>query len=102
METQFGQDGAYTAHVLPTEVGDYTWHIWGEIEGTPVDVSMTSSPDTFSSIEPKSVVAFPAAEPTLAELRQQSQTALTIGIVGAVLGLIGIAIGFLGMRARRD
>jgi hypothetical protein len=102
IETQFGQDGAYTAHVLPTEAGDYTWHIWGEIEGTPVDVSMTSSPDTFSSVEPKSVVAFPAAEPTLAELRQQSQTALTIGIVGAVLGLIGIVVGFLGMRSRRS
>jgi hypothetical protein len=63
---------------------------------------MTSSPDTFGSVAPKSVVAFPAAEPTLAELRQQSQMALTIGIVGAVLGLIGIVIGFLAVRARRS
>jgi hypothetical protein len=102
MEAQWGQDGAYTAYVLPTEAGDYTWHIWGDIEGTPVDVSMTSSPDTFSSVQPKSEVAFPAAEPTLAELRQQSQTALTIGIVGAILGVIGIVMGFLGMRARRS
>jgi hypothetical protein len=100
METQFGQEGAYTAHVLPTEAGDYTWHIWGDIEGTPVDVSMTSSPDTFSSVQPKSDTAFPAAEPTLSELQQQSQMALTIGIIGAVLGLIGIVAGFLGMRRR--
>jgi hypothetical protein len=102
VETQFGQDGAYTAHVLPTEVGDYTWHIWGDIEGTPVDVSMTSSPDTFSSVEPKSMVAFPAAEPTPTELRNQAQLALTIGILGAVLGLIGMVLGFMGMRARRS
>ena len=53
IRAQFGQDGAYTADVLPTETGDYTWHIWGDIEGTPVDVSMTSSPDTFGSVEPR-------------------------------------------------
>lgn len=100
IEPQFGQDGAYTAHVLPTEEGDYTWHIWGDIEGTPVDVSMTSSPDTFGSVEPKSDTAFPTAEPTLAELRDQARLALLIGILGAVLGAIGIVVGFLGMRRR--
>jgi hypothetical protein len=102
IEAQWGQDGAYTAYVIPTEAGDYTWHIWGEIEGTPVDVSMTSSPDTFSSVAPKNEVAFPAAEPTLNELRDQARLALTVGIVGAVLGLIGIVMGFLGMRAKRS
>jgi hypothetical protein len=102
IRAQFGQDGAYTADVLPTAAGDYTWHIWGDIEGTPVDVSMTSSPDTFGSVEPKSESAFPAAEPTLQELREQTQRALTFGILGAVLGVIGIVIGFLGMRARRS
>ncbi len=101
IRAQFGQDGAYGADVLPTEAGDYTWHIWGEIEGTPVDVSMTSSPDTFGSVEPKSEFAFPAAEPTMQELRDQTQLALTVGILGAVLGIIGIVLGFLGMRARR-
>jgi hypothetical protein len=102
LRAQFGQDGAYTADVLPTEAGDYTWHIWGDIEGTPVDVSMTSSPDTFGSVEPKSESAFPAAEPTLQELRDQSQLALIVGILGAVLGVIGIIVGCLGMRARRS
>ena len=41
------EDGAYTAAFIPSEVGDYTWHIFGKIEDTPVDVSMTSSPTTF-------------------------------------------------------
>jgi hypothetical protein len=105
---QWGQDGAYTADVLPTEAGDYTWHIWGEIEGTPVDVSMTSSPDTFSSVEAKSVVAFPAVESTPAELQTQAaaaaqtaQMALIIGSLGALLGLGGLIVGFLGLRAIR-
>jgi hypothetical protein len=108
VRAQWGQDGAYTADVLPTAAGDYTWHIWGDIKGTPVDVSMTSSPETFSAIKAKSVVAFPAAEATPAELQAQAasaqqaaQTALMVGIAGAVLGLIGIAVGVLGLRSGR-
>ena len=104
---QWGEDGAYTADVLPTKDGDYTWHIWGDINGMPVDVSMTSSPDTFSAIRAKSAVAFPAAEATPAELQAQvavaqqaAQTALIAGIAGAVLGVAGIVVGFLGLRAR--
>src|SRR3712207_3968541 len=42
IRAKWGEDGAYTADVLPTQAGDYTWHIWGDIKGTPVDVSMTS------------------------------------------------------------
>jgi hypothetical protein len=108
LRPQFGQDGAYTADVLPTEVGDYTWHIWGDVEGTPVDVSMTSSPDTFGSVEPKSVVSFPGDEPSAGELAAQAdaaarsaQTALIVGGLGAVLGLIGLVAGWMGWRAAR-
>src|SRR5215212_1347734 len=107
IKPQFGRDGAYTAYVLPSEKGDYTWHIWGDIKGTPVDVSMTSSPDTFGSVEAKSEVAFPAAEATPAELQAQAaaaaqtaQMALIVGALGAVLGLAGIVVGLLGLRAR--
>jgi hypothetical protein len=104
IKPQWGEDGAYTADVLPTEAGDYTWHIWGDIKGTPVDVSMTSSPDTFSAVAAKSGVAFPASD-TL-ELRtaqaaaQSAQLALLVGGVGAVLGVVGIVVGVIGLRAR--
>jgi hypothetical protein len=106
---QWGRDGAYTADVLPTEAGDYTWHIWGDIKGTPLDVTMTSSPDTFSAVAPKSTVAFPAVEATPAELQaqvaaaqQSAQTALVVGGLGALLGLVGVAVGVMGLRARRS
>ncbi len=109
IRAQFGREGAYTADVLPTEAGDYTWHIWGDIEGTPVDVSMTSSPSTFSSVQPKADVSFPAAEPTAGELTaqtaaaaQSARTALIVGVVGAVLGLAGLVVGFLGYRAAKS
>jgi hypothetical protein len=104
LRPQFGQDGAYTAYVLPTEPGDYTWRIFGEIEGTPVDVSMTSSPDTFSSVGPKAGISFPGEEPATADLSaglassgRTAQIALFLGVAGVLLGAVSL---FTSLRAR--
>jgi hypothetical protein len=106
VETQWGEEGAYIGYVQPTSTGDYTIHIWGDIEGTPADVTMTSSPDTFSSIASKSDIAFPSADPTSAEMQAMLATssdtarlALIVASVAAVLGLAGVV---LGLRARRS
>lgn len=96
----FGEEGVYTADVLPVAEGDYTWRIWGDIEGTSVDVELTSGPDTFSPIRSKDEVAFPAAEPTGSDLAQQMRTTQLIGIAGVVLGLIGTVLGVMGLRRR--
>lgn len=108
LRAQWGEEGAYTADVLPSAAGDYTWHIWGDIEGTPVDVSMTSGPEAFSSVSPKANISFPDPEPSTAELAEESavaaqsaQTALIVGMVGVVLGLLGLVFGLLGYRAAR-
>jgi hypothetical protein len=122
VKAQWGQEGAYIGYVIPVEAGDYTVHIWGDIEGTPVDVEMTSSPDTFSAVGAKSEIAFPQADPTAGELEaqvdsavqaaqtasqaaqsaaQSAQTALIVGIVGAVLGVVGIVVGMMGIRAKK-
>jgi len=108
LRAQFGQDGAYTADVLPTEAGDYTWRIWGDIEGTPVDVSMTSGPGTFGVVQPKSVVSFPNVEPVSADLADQAaaaaqsaRAALIVGAAGVILGLAGLVVGWLGFRSAR-
>lgn len=103
---RFGQEGAYTADLLPTAAGDYTWHIWGDIEGTPVDVNMTSSPDTFSSVQPKASISFPAEEPATADLSAQAagaarsaQTALIVAGIGLLVAVIALIIGFQAGRA---
>ena len=108
LEPQEDLDGAYTADVIPTATGDYTWHVFGKIGDTPVDVSMTSAPDTFNPVEPKSDTSFPGTELSAAELSAQTaaaastaQTALMIGGIGAVLGLAGLVLGFMGWRAAR-
>jgi hypothetical protein len=105
---QWGKDGAYTAYVIPTVAGDYTWHITGDIKGTPVDVTMTSSPETFSAVQAKDTVQFPAPEATAAALAEQAadavrtaQLALLVGGLGLLLGVVGTVVGVLGWRARR-
>jgi hypothetical protein len=108
LRARWGEEGAYTADILPTAAGDYSFHIFGDIAGTPVDETMTSSPDTFSSVGTKAAISFPAAEPTTAELqseiaaaRQQSLIALVVGGAGALLGLAGVAFGLSGRQAGR-
>lgn len=103
-----GEDGTYTAPVLPTEVGDYTWHIFGTIENTPVDVSMTSSPTTFASVDPPSTVSFPGSEPGASDLqaelqgaRQTAQIALVVAVVGTLIGLAGLAMALTRGRSSR-
>lgn len=106
VKPQWGQAGAYTAYVLPTEAGNYTWHIFGSIRGTSVDVKMQSSPQTFSAVEAKSSVAFPSAEPTPADLKAQADAATQFGIIGVVAGILGLLVGasglFVGLRRARN
>jgi hypothetical protein len=90
-------DGAYGADVVPTAEGDYTWHITGMIESTPVDISMTSAPDTFSSVEPMTKYEFPKPAPSASDLQGQveavnrtAQIGIGVGGIGALLGLIGL------------
>lgn len=98
LEPQFGEEGAYIAYFIPSEVGDYTFRFFGDIQGTPVDVSMTSSPDTFSSVESKESASFPAE---VSASNQAVQTGDLTGILGLLLGAIALVVSLLALRAAR-
>jgi hypothetical protein len=100
LRPQFGREGAYTADVIPTEAGDYTWHIFGDIEGTPVDVRMTSGPDTFGSVEAKDAVLFPGPQDAAGETAPVRSAMLLAG-AGLAFGLLGTIAGVLGFAAAR-
>jgi hypothetical protein len=68
LEEGFGTPGEYNAAILPTAPGDYTFHITGTIKGTKVDVTVTSSDETFDSVKGTSDVEFPTKLPTLPEI----------------------------------
>ncbi len=67
-DTGNGRLDEYDYALIPTVVGNYTFHIFGSINGTPIDQSVTSGPTTFDSIADASSVEFPVAVPATAAL----------------------------------
>ena len=112
-----GEAGSYVAAFLPTVTGDYTFHIFGEIEGTEIDESFESGPGRFDSVGSLDEVAFPAAPADNAALSATVQalesrvdavdsggsdgTARTLGTVGLVAGLVALALGGYAVMKQR-
>ena len=57
-----GEPGHYTADLLPTRPGDYSFHIFGTIGDLEVDEMFTSADGDFSTIEPAADLQFPVLE----------------------------------------
>jgi hypothetical protein len=99
---RFGQPGKYSGYVIPTKVGDYTFHITGTIGTTSIDEKFESGPGRFGTIESTDALQYPAkvvSSSDLAARLDQLQTLVTAGIVIGVLALLA-SIGGLAMRPR--
>lgn len=59
LSPRFGQPGAYASYFFPTQPGDYSFHVWGTIEGVTIDETFTSGPDTFGPMEDPAPLQFP-------------------------------------------
>jgi hypothetical protein len=53
------EPGNYTADMIPTQPGDYSFRLTGTINGTEVDETFSSAEGEFSSVEPISDIQFP-------------------------------------------
>lgn len=67
----WGEPGHYTADLLPTRPGDYSFHMFGAIGDTEVDEMFSSADGEFSTIEPLSDIQFPVLEDSTAALQAQ-------------------------------
>ena len=67
-DTGLGTPGEYTASLIPTQVGDYTFHLSGSIHGQAVDETATSSDTTFNTVTAGTDVQFPVKLPALGDL----------------------------------
>lgn len=61
LEAAWNTPGSYEAFFIPTAAGDYSFHIWGTINGTQIDETFTAGPDTFSTVIDRATLEFPAA-----------------------------------------
>jgi hypothetical protein len=55
----FQKPGHYVGYVIPTQAGDYSFHIYGTINGDQVDETFTSGPDTFGTVIDAKTIMFP-------------------------------------------
>ncbi len=67
-DTGLGVAGDYEAPIIPTAPGDYTFHLTGSIDGTPVDETAASSDSTFNSAVAATPIQFPNQLPALTDL----------------------------------
>jgi hypothetical protein len=108
LSPRFGQPGWYQSYFFPTAEGPYTFHIFGEIEGTAIDESFTSSEEGFSEVEAATAGQFPVVFPAADELATDAErgadaaglmpVALGLGGAGLLVGLVALG---LALAARR-
>jgi hypothetical protein len=55
----FNEPGNYTADLIPTQPGDYSFHLTGKIGSVEIDETFSSTDGEFSSVNPISDIQFP-------------------------------------------
>ena len=101
---RFGLPGKYQGQVLPTKVGDYTFHITGTVNTMAIDEKFESGPGRFGAIEDIVALQFPNKVPSNSDLAAKLEdvnTKLVIAIaLGALALLISIAAVVPALRRR--
>jgi hypothetical protein len=129
-DTGNGRLDEYDYALIPTVVGTYTFHIFGAINGTAIDQTITSGPTTFDSVSDASSVEFPVAVPAVAAVstkvdavnqraasalasaqtaandaaaaKSSAATASVLAIIAIVVALLVTALNVgIGLRRRR-
>jgi hypothetical protein len=59
LEPRYNQPGKYSGYVIPMVAGDYSFHIYGTINGDKIDETFTSGPNTFGSVIDAKTIEFP-------------------------------------------
>ncbi len=105
----FDETGAYRSVFVPTAAGQYTFHIFGTVDGQEIDESFTSGPDTFSEVQDVAGGQFPVVLPAAGDTARDAEAgaaaagtatlALVIGGAGLVAGLVAIGLSVARRRA---
>jgi len=88
----FNEPGAYEAMFIPSQPGDYTFRITGDLAGTPLDETFNPGPETFSPVNARADYEFPVAGNGAVD----NAVAIPTLVGGAVL-----ALGLAGLALRR-
>jgi hypothetical protein len=98
----------YRSEFVPTQPGDYTFRIFGTLDGVEFNEEFRSSPNTFPGVISTGNMQFPAQVPAgqglldaLADADERTDRARMFGIVGIALGVIGLLAGGISVVLAR-
>jgi hypothetical protein len=108
VRSRFGLPGKYAAYFQPTAAGQYTYRVYGTINGENVDEKFSSGPNTFGDVEqvaplqfPNAVAAAPAdLQAQLNAAKSAADTARLIAIAGVVVGVLGLVVAAAALLRR--
>ena len=98
---RFGLPGKYSGYVMPTKVGDYTFHITGTVGTMNIDEKFESGPGRFGSIESTDPLQYPQKVTANADLAAKLDQLQTLVIAGIVLGGLALLAAAAGLVMRR-
>ena len=98
---RFGLPGKYSGYVMPTKVGDYTFHITGTVGTMNIDEKFESGPGRFGAIESTDALQYPQKVTSNADLAAKVDQLQTLVIAGIVLGGLALLASAAGLVVRR-
>jgi len=101
LAARFGLPGKYSGYVMPTKVGDYTFHITGTIGTMNIDEKFESGPGRFGSIESTDSLQYPQKVVANSDLATRLDQLQTLVIAGIVLGGLALLASAAGLVVRR-
>lgn len=101
LAARFGLPGTYSGFVLPTRVGDYTFHITGTVGTMNIDEKFQSGPGRFGAIESTDSLQYPAKLVSNTDLAARLDQLQTLVIAGIVLGGLALLASAAGLVMRR-
>ncbi len=107
----FDDPGHYVAEFIPTAPGDYRVRFFGSIEGTMIDETFDSGPDTFDTVIASDAIQFPVVLESNREIQNAAQGALdavenlesdlettsSTASLGVIIGIAGVAFGGIAL-----
>lgn len=96
LAARFGMPGKYAGYFMPTQAGQYTFHIFGSINGQRIDERFESGPGRFNDVQPLSDLQFPHTVIVPANLQSQLDAATSAANTACVIAVVGLTVGLLG------
>jgi hypothetical protein len=102
LATDEATPGHYAGSFIPTKVGDYIFHIFGDAGSTKVDERFESGPNTFDGVVSTDQLQFPDRVPANADLAARLDSMQTLVVAAIVIGALALitSVSALAMRRR--